>query len=344
MPFQCFLTETTALAEKATGRIVYLLHPFSGAPGGIAIRSNRWPNPLHGPDVMEVFEVASESYRTARTHHQILIHGIARGPGLPAGIEDGDQFFLYPSEEIPGRQAMPITGFSIKGLNLRSGDIDLIPIKYLLLNPQAKAIADFQYLSCTLPHQEYPRCLPIPPSPAYSPYASTASSASSTSVVGDTFTLCGAIKQITWSPPSSRGPATDDPIVFGINHRTMSSGYMRLHWLSALTVSDIRTWREQNMPVHHFTPPATSSVELSMTNLAMTGPLLPPPVIDHDFDFESCAARDCRDHYWEIQCNGAHQLMEERRVVSQASNAWSGSNVGDQEEMLKAFADTIGWE
>lgn len=149
---------------------------------------------------------------------------------------------------------------------------------------------------------------------------------------------------MTWTPTSSRGPATDDPIVFGINHRTKSSGYLRLHLLSRLTESDMTTWGEQNMPVHHFTPPATSGGYLSMANLAMTGPLLPPPAIDHDFNFESCAARDCRDHSWEIQCHGNYQLIEERRLAAQASNAWSGSNMGDPEEMLKAFEDMIGWD
>ncbi|PUU77442.1 hypothetical protein B9Z19DRAFT_1108891 [Tuber borchii] len=335
MPFNYFLTETTALVEKATGKIVYLLPPFGGVPGDTAIRSNCGPKPLHGLNVTEVVEVVSENYRTVGPGHRILNHGVARGPGLPPGIEDGDQFFLYPPEKMLERKAVPANGFSIKGLNVRSGNIHLIPVKHLLPNPQAKANADFDYVSSyplhahSFLHRTSPINFPI------------ASSPSPTNRVHDTFTLWGAIKYMTWSPPS--GPVTEDPIVFGINHRTKSLGYVRLHCLSTLTASDRSTWHEQNMPVHHFTPPATSSTNLSMSNLAMTGPLLPPPAIDHDFNFESCVERDCKDHDWEIQCNGNSQLMEERRLATQASNAWSGSNVGDQAEMLEAFEDTIGW-
>ena len=167
MPFQPFITETTTLAEKATGGMVYLLPPVNGVPGNTAIRSNRWPKPLHGSNVMELVEIISENYRTVGLRDQILSHGIARGPGLPAGIEDGDQFFLYPSEEMPEREAIPAKRSLIKGLNVRSGNIDLIPVKYLLLNPEVKAISDFEYPSCTLLLQEYPRCLPILPSLAY---------------------------------------------------------------------------------------------------------------------------------------------------------------------------------
>jgi len=160
MPFHYFLTETTVLAEKATGKRIYLLPPFSGVPGDTAIRSNRWPKPLHGPDVTEAVEVVGENYRTVGPGPRIQSHGIARGPGLPAGIEDGDQFFLYPPEEMPERKTVPTNGFSVKGLNVRSGNIDLIPVKYLLLNPQAKASVDFEYLNCMLPpHHEYPEYL-----------------------------------------------------------------------------------------------------------------------------------------------------------------------------------------
>lgn len=171
MLLQYFFTETTALAEKATGREVYLLPPFSGVAEGTAIRSNPWPKPLHDQNVMEVVEVVGDNYRTVRPGHRIPSHGIARGPGLPAGIEDGDQFFLYPPEETPERKAVPTNEFSIKGLNVRSGNIDLIPVKYLLLNPEVKAISDFEYLSCTLLLQEYPRSLSILPSLAYPPHS-----------------------------------------------------------------------------------------------------------------------------------------------------------------------------